>query len=171
MNGVFTARSLAKLYATLANGGEIDGVRLMSRTAVQHMMEIQNRDRGHVIPIPMHWRLGFHRVFALGVNTRTSFGHFGLGGSGGWADPVRGLSVGLVLNSGIGSPFGDTRLVNLSSAIIKCAEKRYLLANQEDIRGIGPFFPRERRMTGYDSARKLVSGVLPRRRRTDEALV
>lgn len=167
MNGVFTSRSLAKLYATLANGGELDGARIMSRAAVQQMMQIQNRSRGRVIPVPMHWRLGFHRVFALGVNTNTCFGHFGLGGSGAWADPVRGLSVGMVLNSGVGSPFGDTRLMNLSTNIIRCADKRYMIPAQEDIRGVGPFFPRERRSMGYGNAKKLVTGVLPKRRRSD----
>lgn len=168
MNGTFTARSLAKLYAALANGGEIDGNRILSRASVQHMMEIQNRTRGRVIPLPMHWRLGYHRVFALGVNTSTCFGHFGFGGSGAWADPVRGLSAALILNSGIGTPFGDSRLVGLSSAIIRSADKRYMLANQEEIRGVGPFFPRERRIP-IGTAKKLVNGVLPKRRKADAA--
>lgn len=168
MNGVFTSRSLAKLYAMLANGGEIDGTRILSRAAVHNMMEIQNRDAGKVIPLPMHWRLGYHRVFAFGANTNC-FGHFGFGGSGAWADPVRDISVGLTLNSGVGSPFGDSRIVNLSSAILRCADQRYRVANVEEIKGIGPFFPKEK-LTGYNAAKKLVNGVLPRRRRNDYAI-
>lgn len=169
-NGMFTSRSLAKLYAALANGGEIEGVRIISRRAVQNMMEIQNRTLGQVIPVPMHWRLGFHRVFALGANTSTCFGHFGFGGSGAWADPVRNLSVGLILNSGVGTPFGDTRIIQLSSAILRCAEKRYVIPEVEQVRGIGPFFPRDRRAP-YGNAKQLFSGVLPKRRRNDMSAV
>ena len=33
-NGLFTARSLARMYATLAGGGELDGVRLLSRETI-----------------------------------------------------------------------------------------------------------------------------------------
>ncbi|OUR88002.1 hypothetical protein A9Q81_25220 [Gammaproteobacteria bacterium 42_54_T18] len=169
MNGMFTSRSLAKVYAMLANGGEIDGTRILSRAAVQNMMQIQNRDPGKVIPLPMHWRLGYHRVFALGSSTQQCFGHFGFGGSGAWADPIRDISIGLTLNSGVGSPFGDTRIVNISSAILKCADQRYRVADAEEIKGVGPFFPKEK-LSGYHAAKKMVNGVLPRRRRNDFAL-
>ncbi|HVL02004.1 MAG TPA: serine hydrolase domain-containing protein [Dongiaceae bacterium] len=168
-NGMFTARSLAKLYAVLANGGELDGVRILSRQAVNHIMQIQNRTMGDVIPVPMHWRLGYHRVVALGVATGHSFGHFGFGGSGAWADPVRNLSAAMTLNSGVGTPFGDARIVQITGAIVRCAEQRYHITDAEDVRGIGPFFPRERRTT-YGTARKLVAGVLPRRRTSDVSM-
>lgn len=168
-NGVFTARSLAKLYAVLANGGELNGVRILSRDGVNRIMQIQNRTLGDVIPVPMHWRLGYHRVLALGVATEHSFGHFGFGGSGAWADPVRNLSAAMTLNSGIGTPFGDTRMVQITGTIVRCAEKRYLVSDVEEVRGIGPFFPRERRTT-YDTAKKLVTGVLPKRRSNDVSI-
>lgn len=165
-NGMFTSRSLAKLYAMLANGGALDGVRILSREAVNTIMQIQNRTAGDVIPLPMHWRLGYHRVFAFNHPTSHSFGHFGFGGSGAWADPVRNLSVAMTLNSGIGTPFGDMRMVQLTGTIISCAERRYVLPDAEDVQGVGPFFPRERRIS-YDAARRLMTGVLPRRRKTD----
>ena len=38
-NGQFTARSLARMYAMIANGGEIDGVRLLSEARVREMGE------------------------------------------------------------------------------------------------------------------------------------
>ncbi|AUM11517.1 serine hydrolase domain-containing protein [Ketobacter alkanivorans] len=165
-NGMFTARSLAKLYAVLANGGELDGIRLISRETMNEITQIQNRTMGDVIPVPMHWRLGYHRVFALGKATSLSFGHFGFGGSGAWADPVRKLSVGLTLNNGVGTPFGDARILQITGAVIKAAEKRYLMPDLEQVHGIGPFFPRDRRST-YGTAKKLVTGVLPRRRKAD----
>jgi CubicO group peptidase (beta-lactamase class C family) len=52
------------------------------------------------------------------------FGHSGFGGSGAWADPDRNLSVGMVLNSGMGTPFGDLRIVSLSTVAIRCADRR-----------------------------------------------
>lgn len=165
-NGMFTARSLAKLYAVLANGGELDGVRILSRNTVNNIMQIQNRTMGDVIPVPMHWRLGYHRVFAFGHPTSHSYGHFGFGGSGAWADPVRNLSAAMTLNSGIGTPFGDARIVQITGTIVGCAERRYVLPDIEDVRGVGPFFPRERRST-YGTAKRIVNGVLPKRRKTD----
>jgi len=165
-NGMFTARSLAKLYALLANGGELEGVRLISRQTMNEITRIQNRTAGDVIPVPMHWRLGYHRVWALGKPTSHSFGHFGIGGSGAWADPVRNLAIGLTLNNGIGTPFGDTRILNITGAVIRAAERRYLMPDMEQIQGVGPFFPRDRRTT-YGTAKKLVTGVLPKRRKSD----
>lgn len=169
-NGMFTARSLAKLYAVLANGGQLEGVRLLSRESMNEITQIQNRTMGDVIPMPMHWRLGFHRVVALGRPTSHSFGHFGFGGSGAWADPVRNLAVGFTLNNGVGTPFGDTRMLQMTGAIIRAAESRYFYPDSEPVSGIGPFFPKEKRM-GYGTARKLVSGVLPKRRRQDVTAV
>ncbi|MGC1508116.1 serine hydrolase domain-containing protein [Ketobacter sp.] len=170
VNGMFTARSLAKLYAVLANGGQLDGTRLISRESMNEIMQIQNRTMGDVIPLPMHWRLGYHRVFALGRPTSLSFGHFGFGGSGAWADPIRNLSVGFTLNNGFGTPFGDTRMLHITNSVIRAAEKRYLYPDSEQISGIGPFFPRDRKIN-YGAAKKIVSGVLPRRRRNDVSVL
>ncbi len=123
-NGMFTARSLARMYAMLANDGEIDGVRLIDREAVWRATEVQNRTMGRVIPFPMHWRLGYHRVPTLGFAMPNGFGHFGFGGSGAWADPDRELAVALTLNSGVGTPFGDLRMVRLGTSAARCAQRR-----------------------------------------------
>jgi CubicO group peptidase (beta-lactamase class C family) len=85
---------------------------------------VQNRGIGRVIPFPMHWRLGYHRVPTLRVKVPRGFGHFGFGGSGAWADPDRNLSVAMVLNSGTGTPFGDVRMVKIGSIAARCAERR-----------------------------------------------
>jgi CubicO group peptidase (beta-lactamase class C family) len=123
-NGMFTARSLARMYALLAADGELDGVRLLSRETVWRASEIQNRSLGRVIPLPMHWRLGYHRVPTVGVSVPNGFGHFGFGGSGGWADPDRDLAVALTLNSGVGTPFGDLRMVRIGTAAARAADRR-----------------------------------------------
>jgi CubicO group peptidase (beta-lactamase class C family) len=120
LNGMFDARSLCRMYGALAAGGELDGVRLMSPETLRRATQIQNRGMGRVIPLPMHWRLGYHRV----PSSRGSFGHFGAGGSGAWCDPERELSVALVLNSGLGTPFGDLRVVQVTRAASRCANRR-----------------------------------------------
>ncbi len=123
-NGMFTARSLARIYAMLAGGGELGGKRVMSENRVRLLSEVQSRRIDRVVPVPMHWRLGYHRVFSTGPRTPHAFGHFGFGGSGAWCDPSRSLSLGFTVNSSSGiSPFGDSRVMHIDSAAIRCAER------------------------------------------------
>ena len=122
LSGFFTARSLARVYAVLAGGGKVDGVRLLSPRTLARATRIQNDCPGRVIPTPMEWRLGYHRIPVVRVQAPSAFGHFGIGGSGAWADPDRGLAMALVLNSGMGTPFGDTRIVRVSSQALKAAD-------------------------------------------------
>jgi len=122
--GMFNSRSLAKIYLMLANHGQLDGRRYVSPTTFAALSRVQNTQRGDVVPLAMRWRLGYHRVFTTGPRTPNAFGHFGFGGSGAWCDPSRGLAVGYVVNSGSGSPFGDLRLWQLNSVIIRAAEAR-----------------------------------------------
>ncbi len=124
VNGMFTARSLARLYACLAAGGELDGVRLLSTETVRRAATEQNRGVGRVIPLSMRWRLGYHRAFALGARAPRAFGHYGFGGSGAFADPKRQLAVALTVNSGVGSPLGDLRIARIGGVAIRCADRR-----------------------------------------------
>jgi CubicO group peptidase (beta-lactamase class C family) len=62
-NGLFTARSLAKMYAMLAAGGEFNGTRLMSQDTVRKAGTLQKpTGKNSVIPFDMRWRLGYHAV-------------------------------------------------------------------------------------------------------------
>jgi CubicO group peptidase (beta-lactamase class C family) len=123
-NGLFTARSLAKLYAALAAGGRLDGVRLLSEATLRRATEVQTRRVDLVVPFPMHWRLGYHRVATTRGTPPRAFGHYGFGGSGAWADPDRQLAMAMVLNSGIGTPFGDLRTFRISGRVLACANRR-----------------------------------------------
>jgi len=124
-NGLFTARSLAKLYATLAAGGEFEGVRLLSQDTIEQAATLQTpTGKNSVIPFDMRWRLGYHAVATTQGLPRKAFGHFGFGGSGAWADPSRDLSVALIVNSGLGSPFGDVRTARVSGAALSGARRR-----------------------------------------------
>jgi CubicO group peptidase (beta-lactamase class C family) len=122
-NGFFTARALATMYALLAGGGEFGGVRLLSSDRVKQIGEEQNNCRDLVLVMPMRWRLGYHRVLGNHDACPDGFGHFGLGGSGAWADPTRELAVAMVCNRGTGTPVGDVRLMRLSKVAIESADR------------------------------------------------
>ena len=130
-NGLFTARSLARMYAALAGWGEIDGVRILSRAAVERMSQLQVRTADRVIPVKMGWRLGYHTAFTFKGRLRSAFGHFGFGGSGAWADPSRRLAVAMTNNSVGGTPFGDIRIAAIGSAVLE-AEKPLRGLNDAD---------------------------------------
>lgn len=123
-NGMFTARSLARVYAALANGGELGGVRLVSAERVKRMNEVQSQGGDRVLMLNMRWRLGFHRLFDWFAPKSRGFGHAGYGGSGAFCDPDRDLALALTLNSGVGTPTGDARIFALLRAALKCADFR-----------------------------------------------
>lgn len=96
-NGVCTATGLATLYGALANGGMSQGRRFLSPATMKTMRHIETYSLDHALMyFPMMWRMGYHSLPMPGA--RAGFGHIGLGGSFGWADPNRGLSVGFVHN-------------------------------------------------------------------------
>ncbi|HVO22740.1 MAG TPA: serine hydrolase domain-containing protein [Candidatus Margulisiibacteriota bacterium] len=124
-NGLFTARSLARMYAALACSGEIDGVRLLSRETLRRATQVQSpAPRRAVLPIDMRWRLGYHAVFTTQGIPAQAFGHFGFGGSGAWADPSQQLALGMIVNSGVGTPFGDLRIARISGAALLSVRQR-----------------------------------------------
>jgi CubicO group peptidase (beta-lactamase class C family) len=125
VNGCFTARSLATIYATLANGGTLDGVRLLDPATVEQAARRVTRGRDYVLGLGMRWRLGYHQAFTSGRGSRTAFGHYGYGGSGGWCDPRSGLAVGFVTNRlGSGTtPVADSRLLRLNARITAAADR------------------------------------------------
>jgi CubicO group peptidase (beta-lactamase class C family) len=115
-NGSGDARSLARMYAVLAQGGKLDGFRLLSRESVELFgtptfsgpsaaFSADSFPDG--VPIPEnHYALGYEgdsgdtpmgRRFGP---TESAFGHLGAGGQVGFADPVRGVSVGFLRNQG-----------------------------------------------------------------------
>jgi CubicO group peptidase (beta-lactamase class C family) len=118
-NGFFTARSLARMYALVAHGGEIGGVRLLSPPTLAKIAVLHSRGPDLVLVLPMGWRLGYHSAFTTRGTVPGAFGHFGFGGSGGWADPRRDLALAMVCNRGTGSPVGDLRMMELGTVVAR----------------------------------------------------
>ncbi|MFN0092444.1 MAG: serine hydrolase domain-containing protein [Acidimicrobiales bacterium] len=108
-NGHFSARALAKMYGALANGGEIDGVRLVSPARIAAMQQLRTDAMDLVLMTPLRKNCGFflggllpdlqgNLVHGpLGPRER-AFGHPGAGGSVGFADPEIGLGAAITVN-------------------------------------------------------------------------
>ena len=92
-NGVVTGRGLAKMYAAIANGGIIDGKEFLSPELVDGLIGNPKPwpDLNLVVPMPFH--LGYHESPIPGL--LKGFGHIGLGGTLGWADPAIGQRLRL----------------------------------------------------------------------------
>jgi CubicO group peptidase (beta-lactamase class C family) len=95
-NGVVTARGLAKMYAAIANEGRIDGTQFLSDELARGLIGNPRRwpDLNIVVPMPFH--LGYHESPIPGL--LKGFGHIGLGGTLGWADPASGSAFAFVHN-------------------------------------------------------------------------
>ncbi len=125
VNGVFTARALARLYGALARGGSIDGVRVLTEPTLRRARTVQTRRRDYVLGVTMSWRLGYHKAFSLGDDPERGFGHYGYGGSGGWADPETGFGLAFITNrlASLTTPLADARLIRLNRHALKAARR------------------------------------------------
>ncbi|MDH6193818.1 CubicO group peptidase (beta-lactamase class C family) [Mycobacterium frederiksbergense] len=95
VNGVATARGLAKMYGAIANRGRLDGVEYLSERTVAGLTGPPGWRPDRNLGVPLGFHLGYHAV-PFGV--MPGFGHAGLGGCVGWADPASGLAIGFVHN-------------------------------------------------------------------------
>ncbi len=96
VNGVATARALARMYGAIANRGAIDGMQFLSPELAAGLTGRRSLWPDRSIFMPLAFHLGYHAVPIPGV--MPGFGHVGLGGSLGWADPATGLAFGFVHN-------------------------------------------------------------------------
>jgi CubicO group peptidase (beta-lactamase class C family) len=115
-NGICDARSLARLYA--ATVGEVDGTRLLTSEQVKAATAPRTEGPNFVLmDLEVQFGLGFmlnQGIIALGGPS--SFGHFGAGGSVGWADPDTELGFGYIMNRMDIGLAGDTRSQSLIQA-------------------------------------------------------
>jgi CubicO group peptidase (beta-lactamase class C family) len=103
-NGHGNARAVARLYSALAGDGTLDGVRILSPEVIAMAIEEQVYAEDVMLQRPTRFGLGFQLTQPerrLGPNPR-AFGHFGAGGSLGFADPDTRLAFGYAMNQGRG---------------------------------------------------------------------
>ena len=115
-NGVSDARSLARMYAACI--GEVDGVRLLSTEQIKRATTQQTKGPNKVLmDMDIQFGLGFMLPSTLmTLGGPAGFGHFGAGGSVGWADPDAELGFGYVMNRMDLGLAGDLRSFNLINA-------------------------------------------------------
>jgi CubicO group peptidase (beta-lactamase class C family) len=122
VSGIMNAPSLARMYACLANYGELDGARLMSELTVRRMSEQQSYRPDRVIVLPVAFSMGYMNGapgWPQGPRN-TSFGHPGFGGSIGFADPEIEMSFGFVCNALTLGLTGAGRASGLADAARAC---------------------------------------------------
>jgi len=120
-NGHATARSLAKAYAALARGGEIDGYRVLTPASIERCYTEQSFGIDEVLKQSTRVGLGFmlsQPGVEMGPNPHT-FGHPGAGGSIGFADPTAKVGFGYVMNQMGIDPLLDPRAARLFEALYK----------------------------------------------------
>lgn len=115
-NGITNAVSLARMYGAIV--GEVDGVRLLDERTLNEAIEPQVEGPDAVLMFPIPFALGFmrHSDFSPMAGPR-SFGHYGAGGSVGFADPDRRLAVGYTMNQMHFGIAGDPRTAALIAAV------------------------------------------------------
>ncbi len=128
-NATATARSLARLYAMLAAGGELDGVRILSpeivrlwstevvRAPDELLVDLRIPVVGKLLARPVGRTLGYltnlmppRELPHFGPNPR-AYGAEGAGGQLTFADPDNGIAVAYVRSELAGTPAEGARLV------------------------------------------------------------
>jgi CubicO group peptidase (beta-lactamase class C family) len=130
--GIGNANSLAKFYAMLANGGELDGRKFFAEQSLHWMKTTLTDGIDRVFQIPTAFSAGFmkdstsatRRIFAMSTRLRaatarqaSSFGHPGAGGSHAFADPENKISFAYVMNQMEQSLLPNQKSLRLVDAI------------------------------------------------------
>lgn len=115
-NGVTNAASLARMYAALVS--EVDGVRLLDADTLERAITPQVSGPSTVPLLDIPFALGFmtHSPLSPLLDGR-SFGHYGAGGSLGFADPDRRVAGAYVMNAAQLAIAGDARTLGLLAAV------------------------------------------------------
>lgn len=120
-NGMGTAHALARVYAGCL--GPVAGVRLLQPATLAAAVTEQAAGEDRVAGYETRYALGFQLPFPVRpMAGEGSFGHYGLGGSVGFANSRLGFSFGYTVNQmGPGVP-ADPRSVALIEATMRCLQ-------------------------------------------------
>jgi CubicO group peptidase (beta-lactamase class C family) len=122
--GIGSATSLAKFYAMLANGGELDSRRFFTAATITQMTTTLVSGVDRVFQIPTAFSAGFmkdpteatRRIFGP---SQLAFGHPGAGGSHALADPENRISFAYVMNQMEQSLLPNEKSLRLIDAIYR----------------------------------------------------
>jgi CubicO group peptidase (beta-lactamase class C family) len=118
MNGVGEVRAIAKVYSALATGASELG---LGRATLDELETVVTPSFDHIFRLDSAFAMGFMKPFPILPfgSTARSYGHTGLGGSFGFADPDLGLGYAYAMNRGGYSLPTDPRELALRDALYK----------------------------------------------------
>ena len=99
MNGVGEVRAIAKVYGELATGGSALG---LARATLDELEAVVTPSFDEIFRLDSTFTMGFMKPFPILPfgSTPKAYGHTGLGGSFGFADPDAGLGYAYTMNRG-----------------------------------------------------------------------
>jgi len=118
-NGHGNARSVSRITAALACGGELDGIRLLSEKTIKQSIEEQSYGTDLVLNIPIRFGLGWglqSKELPIGPNPNL-FYWGGYGGSVVIVDLDAKMSICYVMNKMVSTLTGDPRSTKLIEAV------------------------------------------------------
>lgn len=125
--GIGTASDMARFYACLANGGELEGTRILSEETVETMIALEaETEADGTLDREARFALGFWKggttAAPYGVlSPERVFGHAGLGSSVGWADPQERIAFSYVTNGVRDGSYEHTARVNALADALRLA--------------------------------------------------
>jgi len=118
-NGHGNARSVSRITAALACGGELDGIHLLSEKTIKRSIEEQSYSTDLVLNLPIRFGLGWglqSKEVPIGSNPNV-FWWGGFGGSVVAVDLDAKMSFSYVMNKMVSTLTGDPRSVKLVKAL------------------------------------------------------
>ncbi|MBA3027765.1 MAG: beta-lactamase family protein [Desulfobacteraceae bacterium] len=123
-NGQANARGIARIYGMLANGGEIDGIRILRSKGIEAALieEVNGSEPNLVTGRNMRFARGFSLNSDEGLYGKNpnAFGHAGAGGSLGFADSSANIGFGYVMNQMQVNQDDPIRSKLLADAVYDC---------------------------------------------------
>ncbi|WP_375547987.1 serine hydrolase domain-containing protein [Oceanicaulis alexandrii] len=121
-NGHGTANAIARLMAPFARQGRLDGAAFVSDDVISLALKERVHGPDRVLPFDLAFAAGVminRESEAFGPEPQ-AVGHYGFGGSCGFADPERGVSGAYVMNRQMDVLVGDARAKALIEASYRC---------------------------------------------------
>lgn len=116
-------RSMARFFATLGNGGEIDGCRILSAAAAESFAQKEVWSGTDILGFPARMSHGFMLSSELAPFPARPgvFGHVGLGGAFAFSDPNAGLACSFASNQFASEPNIGQSARRLIEAVEACS--------------------------------------------------
>ena len=121
-NGHGAANAIARLMAPFATQGRLDGEAFVSADVISQALKERVNGPDRVLPFDLAFAAGVminRESEAFGPEPQ-AVGHYGFGGSCGFADPERGVSGAYVMNRQMDVLVGDARAKALIEASYRC---------------------------------------------------